>query len=354
MATPRTIDRIAGELLDLTFDAYMDGIRALLLDEESPAIEAVVQRTARAILVARLEGAAYAIGPIRRAGVTCKFDDPDDIEFTSDDEQFASHRVGECVPIGDAALKASEDYAAKDAKLIKGAHLDKIAKAFAFSVPEIKRRIIREAQLSGSLARQIWAAESVAIFETLKPIIQRQIEKEGIGLRSFFFDAQRATMRQEFGEVARGRLENIYRTNLTTASSEAAWKETHEGPAFDIVSFFEYVAVDDSRVRPHHWAFDGFVHVKDWEGWKVIWPPNGYMCRCAPPITIFPTAAKRRRLLNSDGSLASNGMTRTWANAVSAGLLTPAGQLTYPRIVPMRDRNGNQREDSFPQSGFGG
>lgn len=350
MASPRTIERISNELLDLTFDAYMDGVRDLLLEETTPSLETVIQRTARAILVARLEGAAYAIRPIRRAGVTCKFDDPDEIEFTAEDEQFANRQN----PLAVYAAEIRKDkFAAKDAKLIKGAHIEKIAKAFAFSVPEIRRRIILEAQLSGSLARQIWAAESVAIFDTLKPIIQRQIETEGIGLRSFFFDAQRATMRQEFGEVARARLENIYRTNLTTAASEAAWKETHEGPVFDIVEFFEYVAVDDGRVRPHHWAFDGLVQLKDWEGWKVIWPPNGYQCRCAPPITIFPTQAKRRGLLNSDGSL-SNGMSRTWFRAVSAGLLTPAGQLTYPRSVAMRDRKGNQREDSFPQSGFGG
>ncbi len=332
MASPQTIERISNELLDLTFDAYMDGIRDLLLEEETPVLDAVIARTARAILVARLEGAAYAIRPIRRAGVVCKFDDPDEITFDPEDEQFAK----------------------KDIKLIKGAHIEKIARAFALSVPEIRRRIILEAQLSGSLARQIWAVESVAIFDVLKPIIQKQIEKEGIGLRSFFFDGQRATMRQEFGEVARARLENIYRTNLTTAASEAAWKETHEGPVFDIVEFFEYVAVDDGRVRPHHWAFDGLVQRKDWEGWKVIWPPNGYQCRCAPPVTIFPTQAKRRGLLSSDGKLNTDAMARTWSNAVSAGLITQAGQLTYPRVVPMRDRQGNQREDSFPQSGFGG
>lgn len=352
MASPRTIERIKDELLDLTFDSYMDGIRDLLLGEQTPSLGMVIERTARAILVARLEGAAYAIRPIRKAGVTCKFDDPDDIVFEAEDEQFAQrhHKILELLH----GKEVADKYAAKDAKLIKGAHIEKIAKAFALSVPEIRRRIILEAQLSGSLARQIWATESVAIFDTLKPIIQNQLEKEGIGLRSFFFDAQRATMRQEFGEVARSRLENIYRTNLTTASSEAAWKETHEGPVFDIVSFFEYVAVDDGRVRPHHWAFDGLVQLKDWEGWKVIWTPNGYQCRCPPPVTIFPTAAKRRGLLSSDGTLVQERMAATWRNAIASGLLTPAGQLTYPRVVAMRDRNGNQREDAFPQLGFGG
>ncbi len=331
MASPQTIERIGNELLDLTFDAYMDGVRDLLLEEVTPSLDKMIERTARAILIARLEGTAYAIRPIRRAGLTFKFDDPDEIEFTDEDEQFA----------------------AKDAKLIKGAHIKKIASAFALSVPEIRRRIILEAQLSGSLARQIWAAESVAIFDVLKPVLQKQLEETGIGLRAFFFDGQRATMRQAFGEVARARLENIYRTNLTTAASEAVWKETHEGPVFDIVEFFAYSAVNDGRVRPHHWAFDGLVQVKDWEGWKVIWTPNGYQCRCPPPVTLFPTEAKRRGLLNSNGTVNQTALSRTWRNAVSAGLMTPAGQLTYPRSVSMRDRNGNQREDSFPQSGFG-
>lgn len=347
MASPRVIQRINDELIDLTFDAYMAGVRDLILEEETADLDTVVQRTARAILVARLEGIVYATRPARQAGVTFTFDDPDEIEFTADDEQFRNMT-------GDMLATFSEKFAKDDLKLIKGAHIEKIAKAFASSVPEIKRRILLEAQLSGSLARQIWAAESVAIFEVLKPVITTQLEETGIGLRSFFFDGQRATMRQQFGEVARARLENIYRTNLSTASNEAVWKETHEGEVFDIVEFFEYVAVDDGRVRPHHWAFDGVVQRKDWEGWKVIWPPNGYQCRCAAPTTIFPTAAKRRGFLSSDGKLVQAAIARTWANAVSAGLMTPAGQLTYPRVVSMRDRDGNQRDDAFPQVGFGG
>ena len=352
MASPPTIERISNELLDLTFDGYMAGVRDLLLEETTPSLDKTIERTARAMLIARLVGIAYAIVPVRKAGVVCCFDDPDEIEFEPEDEQFVATTIVEHSAY--RTMVHEEKFAKEDIKLIKGAHIEKIAKAFALSVPEIRRRIIREAQMSGSLARQIWAEESVAIFEVLKPIIQKQIEKEGIGLRSFFFDGQRATMRQEFGEVARARLENIYRTNLSTAASEAVWKETHEGPVFDIVEFFEYVAVDDGRVRPHHWAFDGLVQVKDWEGWKVIWPPNGYQCRCAPPTTIFPTAAKRRGLLNSEGSVNESSLRRTWSRSVSAGLLTPGGQLTYPRLVSMRDRNGQQREDSFPQSGFGG
>lgn len=343
MASPKTIDLIVDALLDRIFEQYMGMIRAAILGEPFD-MDALVLASSKAMLVADLEGRSFFVERAKRNGVEFEFDDSDEFPMVPDlpeSQQYAQRGDGLNKPPSGAPAAA----------LIKGKSLTRMARSFRLSVPRIGDRITSIAKAVGDRTRQIWANESVSVLETLAPILEKQL-KEGVSLHDFFADAKRATQRAELGEIARARLENVFRTNLSTAAGEAAWEESHKETILPSIPFYQYLANDDNRVRPHHWAFDGFTAPTDWSHWRTIWTPNGYMCRCPPPISIFSGEAKRRGLLDKRGFPVEKRYKATWRRAITAGLLTVTGDLTYPRQVQMIDRAGGKLLDSFPQAGF--
>ncbi len=57
--------------------------------------------------------------------------------------------------------------------------------------------------------------------------------------------------------------------------------------------YLVYSAINDSRIRPHHLAMDGYVAEVDHEIWKRWSVPNGYRCRCTQ-ISLTEEQAKQR------------------------------------------------------------
>lgn len=89
---------------------------------------------------------------------------------------------------------------------------------------------------------------------------------------------------QETGEIkpvqlgSPRRLRLIYEQNLQTAYMAGRYQtmvasvETHP--------FWEYVAVMDSRTRPSHAALNGRIFRYDDPAVALVYPPNGWRCRC--------------------------------------------------------------------------
>ena len=75
------------------------------------------------------------------------------------------------------------------------------------------------------------------------------------------------------------RLRTIYQTNLQSAymAARALAQEQASRHAFP---YRMYVAVMDGRTRPSHAALNGKVWHRDDPVWQVIFPPNGFNCRC--------------------------------------------------------------------------
>lgn len=93
-----------------------------------------------------------------------------------------------------------------------------------------------------------------------------------------------APLDPETGEILPGkaltprRLATVFRTNLQGALMAGRYKGMVE--AADTRPYWQYVAILDDRTRPRHRALAGRVFRWDDPVWRVIYPPNGYNCRC--------------------------------------------------------------------------
>lgn len=74
------------------------------------------------------------------------------------------------------------------------------------------------------------------------------------------------------------RLRTIYQTNVQTAYMAGRYKRYLDNAADR--PYWRYIAIMDSRTRPAHSALHGKVWRFDDPIWEVIWPPNGWGCRC--------------------------------------------------------------------------
>lgn len=74
------------------------------------------------------------------------------------------------------------------------------------------------------------------------------------------------------------RLDNIFRTNIQTAYSIGRYNQMMR--VVESRPYWRYSAINDSRTRLAHAALHGRVVRADDPFWDVMFPPNGYRCRC--------------------------------------------------------------------------
>ncbi len=93
------------------------------------------------------------------------------------------------------------------------------------------------------------------------------------------------------------RVDNIFRTNIQTAYNVGRYRQLNED--VDVVPYWMYSAVNDSRTRPEHLAMNGRVWPANHPTWDTWYPPNGYRCRCSV-IALTETQVGKRGLKIED------------------------------------------------------
>mgnify|MGYP001765241371 CR=1 FL=1 len=114
-------------------------------------------------------------------------------------------------------------------------------------------------------------------FEQFKKTLRPRLEAMGWWGKQEVLDIDTGEITQaQLGSVRR--LRTIYQTNVQTAYMAGRYKR-YVSNAVDR-PYWRYVAIMDGRTRPAHAALNGKVFRWDDPIWKVIWPPNGWGCRC--------------------------------------------------------------------------
>ncbi|CAM5787468.1 phage minor head protein [Ottowia pentelensis] len=128
------------------------------------------------------------------------------------------------------------------------------------------------------------------------------------------------------------RLKTIYQTNLQSAYM--AGRAQAIAQTSNAFPYMMYVAVMDSRTRPSHAALNGKIWRKDDPIWQVIFPPNGFNCRCRTrPLT--------EGMMKREG-LEPSPPPEVLTRAVNAGSDPLTGEL-FPTVqtgVRVADANG--------------
>ena len=99
-------------------------------------------------------------------------------------------------------------------------------------------------------------------------------------------------------ELSEAHLDNVFRTNIQNAYARGKW--SHQQQNKDKRPYLEYMAINDSRVRPSHLALDGVIRHIDDPFWQKYYVPNGYRCRCTTTAITEKQAIRKGITSNED------------------------------------------------------
>ncbi|MBW3527685.1 minor capsid protein [Shewanella sp. NKUCC05_KAH] len=124
------------------------------------------------------------------------------------------------------------------------------------------------------------------------------------------------------------RLNTIYRQNLQTAYMAGRYRrmlsrtKTHP--------YWQYVAIDDGQTRPAHARLRGKVFRFDDPIWNIIYPPNGWGCRCrVRALTEAQVKAMGLTVENGEGYI-HRFDTETVARGTGEVLTVPHARIDLP------------------------
>ena len=147
------------------------------------------------------------------------------------------------------------------------------ANAHAFTVAKVTSTDLLRA-IRAEVAKAIGKGQT---FEDFKRTLRPRLQDLGWWGTQEVLDADTGELtRVQLG--SNRRLRTIYQTNVQTAYMAGRFKRYADN-AVDR-PYWRYVAIMDSRTRPAHAALHGKVWRHDDPIWEVIWPPNGWGCRC--------------------------------------------------------------------------
>jgi len=135
--------------------------------------------------------------------------------------------------------------------------------------------------------RQEYDAEAFRVLTNVSDVLDEKVQKAMIDVISEGLHVRegKARLQEAFDDVGitpsnSYQVENLYRTQMSTAYSAAKWQHDREPVIDEILWGYKYATVGDDRVRPNHVELEGVTLPKDDPFWQIGFPPNGWSCRC--------------------------------------------------------------------------
>lgn len=182
-----------------------------------------------------------------------------------------------------AVLEARLDLQPKDAVALFEAKGERLAWDYTDVWREENTHAFTVAKATSlELLRTIRAEVATAIgpgqtFDEFKRTLRPRLQEMGWWGKQEVLDVDTGELTEvQLGSVRR--LRTIYQTNVQTAYMAGRFKRLVANAVAR--PYWRYVAVMDGRTRPAHAALHGKVWRWDDPIWKVIYPPNGWGCRC--------------------------------------------------------------------------
>jgi len=121
---------------------------------------------------------------------------------------------------------------------------------------------------------------SGAIRQRALELLTEALEPGGIGIDAFVEAVRQDEIALGFTPAHHGYLQNVYRTATATSYNAGRYRMQTNDPVRAATGYWEYLTAGDNRVRHQHAALHGSVWAMDDPAARIIYPPNGYQCRC--------------------------------------------------------------------------
>lgn len=143
----------------------------------------------------------------------------------------------------------------------------------------------QEADLYDKKAFAITGIAKEDVLSQAKDIVTKGVESGNYDEAKFnlesLFEAYIAKGDIEDGVVSPSRLELIVRQNIAEAMNAGRKTMMRDVDVIDFIPYWQYTAILDDRVRDTHAEMHGRIYRSDDPIWDMIYPPNGFNCRCA-------------------------------------------------------------------------
>lgn len=145
------------------------------------------------------------------------------------------------------------------------------------------------------------AIDGGASFDQFKKTLRPQLQNAGWWGKTEVLDGGTGELTQaQLGSDRR--LRTIFQTNVQTSYMAGLFTQ-FLGNAEDR-PYWQYTAVMDGRTRPAHAAMHGKIYRYDDPVWSIIFPPNGWGCRCrVVPLTEAEALASGLPILSGADSI---------------------------------------------------
>lgn len=153
--------------------------------------------------------------------------------------------------------------------------------ALSFWRDKVKMSPADFAKLSNEARVKAFAVSGIARGDELDTVynaLHRSIER-GIPFDDFKKECAEIFERRGWTGKRAWRVDNIFRTNIQTAYNTGHYRQLRDDA--DIMPYWQYSAINDSRTRPTHLAMNNRVWPADHPTWDTWFPPNGFRCRCS-------------------------------------------------------------------------